>query len=108
MTTTTLTRGDKGFDLTFQVLQSDGKTPVDISTATVAFKMMPEGGSENKIDEECILVDGGTTGKCKYTVLEGDLDTKGAYDAELEVTFTADKILTAKLGTIEVEEDLPE
>ena len=106
--TVTLTRGDKGFDLNFQVLQSNGKTPIDISTATVKFKMMPKGASENKVDAECTLVDGGSTGKCKYTVLAADLDTVGSYEAELEVSFTADKLLTAGLGMFEIEEDLPE
>ena len=105
--TVTLTRGDKGFDINLQILQSDGKTPVDISTATVKFKMMAEGGSTNKIDEECTITDG-PNAKCKYTVVNGDLDTVAAYEAELEVTFTADKILTASLDTIQVEEDLPE
>jgi len=105
--TATLTRGDKGFDLNFQVLQNDGKTPVDISTASVKFKMALPGAGENKIDATCTVTDG-PNGKCKYTVQLGDLDMADSYVGELEVTFTADKALTAKLGTIKVEEDLPE
>jgi hypothetical protein len=104
---TTLTRGDKGFDLQFQVLQSDGKTPVDISTATVMFKMALPNATENKIDGNCAITDG-PNGKCKYTVRSGDLDTAGSYEAELEVTFAADKILTATLEMIRIELDLPE
>jgi hypothetical protein len=107
--TTTLTRGDKGFDLNFQVLQNDGKIPVDISTATVRFKMALPGASENKIDAVCTVTEaGGPNGECKYTVQSGDLDTADSYVGELEVTFSEDKVLTAKLGTIKVEEDLPE
>jgi hypothetical protein len=81
---------------------------VDISTATVTFKMALPDASENKIDAECTLTGDGKDGKCKYAVQAGDLDTADSYVGELEVTFSADKVLTAKLGMIKVEEDLPE
>jgi hypothetical protein len=95
-----------GFDLNFQVLQSDGTTPVDISTATVKFKMMQGGGSSSKIDVTCTITDG-PNGKCKYTIQLGDLDTVGLYQAELQVTFSSTKRLTAGLDTIQVQADLP-
>jgi hypothetical protein len=101
-----LTRGDMGFDLLFQLVQSDGKTPVDISTATVVFKMMPGGGSSCKIDKTCTITDG-PNGKCKYTIQSGDLDTVGLYQAELQATFSSSKRLTADLDNIEVKADLP-
>jgi hypothetical protein len=102
-----LTRGDMGFDLNFEIDQADGKTPVDISTATVKFKMMRQGSKTNKIDANCTITDG-PNGKCKYTVQSTDLDTVGEYAAELEVTFNANKVLTAGLEPIQVAADLPE
>jgi hypothetical protein len=96
-----------GFDLNFQIVQSDGATPVDISTATVKFKMALKGGSTNKIDATCTVTDG-PNGKCKYTVQAGDLDTAGTYQAELEVTFSSQKRLTASLDPFQVQADLPE
>jgi hypothetical protein len=104
--TVSMVRGDWGFDIKFQIFQSNGKTPADITGATVKFKMMREGQSENKIDGACTITDG-PNGRCKYTVMESDLDTVGIYTTELEVTF-ADKVLTVRLETIEVVGDLPE
>jgi hypothetical protein len=96
-----------GFDLNFQVVKVDGKTPVDISNATVTFKMVPEGGSASKINAPCVITDG-PNGRCKYTVRADDLDIVGAFEAELRVAFTPSKILTAELETIHVERELPE
>jgi hypothetical protein len=55
------------------------------------------GAATPKINAQCTITEG-TQGKCKYMVLEGDLDTPGRYEAELEVTFASDKVLTAKVS----------
>jgi hypothetical protein len=103
--TITLTRGDWGFDLNFQALKNDGKTPLPITGSTVRFKMLREGQTQNTINALCTITDG-QNGRCKYTVGQLDLDAVGTYTAELEFTFP-NKILTATLEMIEVVTDLP-
>jgi len=101
-----MVRGDWGFDIKIQIFQSNGKTPANINGASVKFKMMREGQSENKINGACTITDG-PNGRCKYRVVESDFDTVGIYTTEAELTF-ANKVLTARLEPIEVVEDLPE
>jgi len=93
---TRLTQNDKGFDIPFQIVDRNN-VPVNISGVTVKFIMKKIGVATPKINVQCTITEG-TQGKCKYTVLEGDLDTPGRYDAELEVTFASDKVLTAKVS----------
>lgn len=98
-------RNDKGFDLTFQVFNPDG-TVADITGTTQKFKMRLVNASTLKVDGSCTITDG-PNGKCKYTIGATDLDTIGDYVAELEVTYSASKIITAALPAIRVLPDLP-
>jgi hypothetical protein len=91
-----LTQNDKGFDIPFQIVDRNNR-PVNISSVTVKFIMRKIGAATPKINAECMITEA-AEGKCKYTVLQGDLDTPGRYEAELEVTFGADKMLTAKIS----------
>jgi hypothetical protein len=102
---TILIRNDKGFDLLFQILKANN-TPVDISTATVTFKMAKSGASSNKINQTCTVTDG-PNGKCKYPIRDGDLTEEGTYLAELQVAFTPEIVQTAVLEKIVVVADLP-
>ena len=91
----TLTKGDKGFDLTFTV-KDDDDVVVDFSTATgVKFKMIKPGSSTAKIDGTCTLTDP-SNGVCTYTMGSTDLDTVGVYNGELEITYSASHIVTVR------------
>ncbi len=102
---TELIKGDKLFDLEFTVKDADGNA-VDLTNATVKFKMRKYGATTLKVNGTCTITDA-TNGKCKYTVQDGDLDTVGTYQAELEITYSDGKIITATLEDIKVISDLP-
>ena len=51
-------------------------------------------------------VTGETTGTCTYSVQAGDFDTTGNYATELELTYPANRIITAKLADIFITGDL--
>jgi len=100
-----LIRNDTGFDIEFEVDDADG-VDVNLTDSTVKFKMWKPGETACKINGACTL----TTpleGKCKYTVTSGNLDTRGDYDAELEITYISGKIITASSISITIKEDAP-
>lgn len=100
-----LIRNDTGFDIEFEVDDADG-TDVNLTDSTVKLKMWKPSETTCKINGTCTL----TTpleGKCKYTIVSDDLDTSGDYDAELEITYTSGKIITASGMTINIKEDAP-
>jgi len=99
-----LVRNDKGFDLTFTVLDADN-VAVNLTGSTIKFKMALIASATLKVNGDCTITDP-TNGKCKYTVGETDLNTVGTYHAELEIT-SSGKIITAPMDDIEVVADLP-
>lgn len=105
MTEIILIRNDKGFDLEFTITDAEGKA-VDLTDASANFIMCAQGATTLKIDASCNIT-GAAAGECKYTVQDGDLDTVEAYDAELEITYTGGKVITATAPTIKVVSDLP-
>lgn len=100
-----LIRNDVGFDIEFEVDDADG-VDVDLTDSTVKFKMWKAGASTCKINSSCTLTTP-AEGKCKYTVQSDDLDTAGDYEAELEITYTSGKIITASGITVKIKEDAP-
>jgi len=105
MTEIKLIRNDKLFDLEFTITDANGNA-VNLTDSTVKFKMSAQGADTLKIDAACTIT-GALAGECKYTVQDGDLDAVEAYDAELEITYTSGKVITAIAPTIKVVSDLP-
>lgn len=95
---------DAGTVYTF-VVRNDDDSLVDLTTATVTFKMKKTNTSTNKVSTAC-AVTVPLEGKCTYTVSSGDFDTAGVYDAELQVV---DGALTSTvfLGRFKIQQDLP-
>lgn len=60
--------------------------PVDLTGATVAFKMRLPGSPTLKVDAPATIVDA-IQGEVSYAWAVGDTDTTGLYQAEFEVTF---------------------
>ena len=100
-----LIRNDTGFDIEFEVDDADS-VDVNLTDSTVKFKMWKPGETTCKINSTCTLTTA-LEGKCKYTVASGDLDTRGDYDAELEISYTSGKIITASGMSITIKEDAP-
>lgn len=90
----TLTKGDKGFDLTFNV-KDDDDAAVNLSGSTIKFKMEKPGDSTSQIDGSCVITDA-SGGVCTYTIGATDLSTVGTYNGELEISFSADHIVTVR------------
>lgn len=61
-----------------QVISADG-TPVNLSGATVVFRMRPVGSSDLKVDAAAAFVTDGTDGQVKYEWAALDVDTAGNY-----------------------------
>lgn len=99
-------KGDYGHNLNFTVTESDGTTAVDLTDATIVFKMARHRATTNKIESDCTITVA-ADGTCYYTLVLGDTDTAGVYRAELQLTWATPKVLTAKLETIKIVADLP-
>lgn len=69
---------------------------VDLSNAiSIRFLMRQKGSSVLKVDLPAAVVNPpGADGKVSYAWQAGDTDTAGDYDAEFEVRFPGNKILT--------------
>ena len=102
---TTVVKGDTGFILTFTVKDIDG-TVVDLTDGTPVFKMALPGASTNEATGTCTVTDA-SNGVCTYTAQSGDFDTEGIYEAEIQVTYTSGKVITAKLDNFHIIDDLP-
>ena len=70
-----------------QLLDSAG-APVNVTSATVKFVMMAQGGSVPKVNAAGSIVDG-PTGIVGYTPIAADTDTAGSYTAEWEIVFSS-------------------
>jgi hypothetical protein len=99
-----LVQGDYGWDIVFAVRYNNDAI-VDLTGATVKFKMKAVDASVLKVNGTCTLTTP-ASGLCKYTLVAADLDTVGNYEAELEVTLTGPKVHTVKFGKVQVIEDL--
>lgn len=100
-----IVRNDKNFYLRFTIQDADG-VAVDLTNATVRFKMVSIGGTVNKVNGVCVL-DDAVNGSCSYLVQAEDTDTIGFYNAELELTYSGGKLLTAILENVQVFKDCP-
>lgn len=90
VTEKTYKRGDTGPPITITCL--DGTVAKDLTGATSAKFIMgtinAAGNSTAKVNAPAAFDADRTTGKVTYTWAAADLDTAGAYVAEVEVTFS--------------------
>lgn len=100
-----LIRNDTQFDIPFEIDDADG-ADVSLTDSEVRFKMWSTGASACKINGICTITEA-AEGKCKYAIQDNDLDTTGIYTAELEITYTSGKIITASGITVKILEDGP-
>ena len=92
------TQNDLGKKTTFTITNFDDSV-VDLTGGSVKFKTRIVGGTTIKIDGTCTL-DTPTSGICSYTTVAGDLDTIGAFEAELEFIDASANVCTVKLGKL--------
>ncbi len=99
-----LVRNDYGYALTFTIKDAQD-TVVDLTNATVKFKVKAYGATDLIIDADC-LIPNPTTGVVTYTVKQADFTTTKRYKGELQVTWTGGKVMTASDLAIDIVEDL--
>jgi len=94
MTSITVVEGDYGYKLEIQIVEADGVTPVDLSTAeSVYFRAQYKDETTLQFDRICVIYDA-ANGIVHFTVREGDFDKVGELIAEVRINFF-DKVITA-------------
>ena len=101
----TVAKGDNLVNLDFTVTDADDAV-VNLTGATVKFKMSLPEATTLKVNGACQIINA-AAGTCRYQLTSADLDTTGAYLAELEVTFSTGRIITIRDLIINVVGDLP-
>jgi hypothetical protein len=83
-------------------VESDDPLPVDLTGATVVFKMQPSDGGPLKVSAPAVI-NNALTGDVQYEWVPADTDTVGAYLAEFEATFlSGDKLSFPTVGFLQV------
>ena len=86
---------------TAPILQADLKdannTAVDVTGATITFKMRPVSSTTATINSSATIIDG-EAGSVKYEWVSGDTATAGSYFAEFQVVFSGGRIETFPNG----------
>lgn len=103
MATLKLIKGDTQFSIGFTITESDGTTAVDLTNATVIFKVGSY--SSTLFSGECTVTDA-EAGQCSYTVLDDELSSAGNYRGELQITWDSGKVLTAQDINVTIYEEL--
>jgi hypothetical protein len=99
-----LVRGDYGYDLIISILDARGDA-VDLTNAVAQFKVKLPGASGLQVDA-AMSIDDAANGLTSYTVQSADFDTIGRYQAEVQITWSGNKIMTASDLQIDVVADL--
>ena len=103
----TAVEGDSGHDVFFTVYDCNG-VGEDISGHVITLKVWEDDGDSLKFSGACVLVGGGTAGRCKYTVAVKDFvfGDEGIYLFALKVAAGADIRNTLK-GSLHVTQGPP-
>lgn len=88
------TQGDTGPDVEAIIhAENDVTAPKDLTGAVVRFQMRLPGGKTYKVNAQATVVDA-VAGTVKYEWGANDLSQPGTYEAQWEVTFADDKVIT--------------
>lgn len=98
----TVSVGDKGYNLDFDVQKSDGSV-YDLTDYTVTLKVWYKYSSGTLLMSGACSIDDAPNGDCHYTLQAGDFDVVGDFLWELELTKTG-VIESTRYGTLRVEE----
>lgn len=74
-------------------LKNGGNAAIDLTGATVQFRMRLKGGTDLAVDAPA-TVTGATVGEVEYAWADGDTDDVGQFDCEFIVTFPGDLVQT--------------
>lgn len=97
MATIQMVQGDTSPSYTYPLLQSDGKTPVDLTGATVRFRIKdPDTLLEvnSNANNTMVITGAATLGIVVYNWNATDLPAAKNYQADVEITFPSTKVGT--------------
>ena len=86
-------QNDKLYPLNF-TLTDEQDFALDLSGATLQLNVQRPGASAIKFTGNMDIDNDPATGKCSYTVQDGNFDETGSYYAEIVVTFPNSQVLT--------------
>ena len=100
-------KGDRLPALEVQLIGSD-RLPIDVTTATVTFKMRAKNGTTLKVNASCTKPNGGADGIVRYSWGANDTDTAGTFDGEFACSFSGSvqTVLANSYVTIIIDEVL--
>jgi len=90
MTPSTIKRDATGPTFRATLVDAEGE-PIDLTGATVAFRMRNERTQRIKVDAAATVTDS-TAGRVAYSWLAADTDEAGIFSAEVVVTFADGRI----------------
>jgi len=107
MTDIKLVRGDTNYNIEFIIKDAEGSV-IDLTNATVVLKMQSYQGGDlvvNLTGE--IPMETQTSGVCKFVITDQFQDLTGEFQAEIQITYSGGKVITAPNISIKVIPDLP-
>jgi len=106
MTEIKLVRGDKNYYLQFTIYDSDNNL-VDLSDVTsITLNIKKDGASSLFASISGEIEGDGTTGQCSFPIGTTFLTETGEFKAEIEITYSSGKVITAPGIRIKVIPDL--
>ncbi len=97
--------GSTGPPYRFQILESDGATPVSLVDAMVRIRFAPT-GQEALWEHEC-MIDIASEGKAHYDWLAGDLEKSGSYEIMVIVEYASGMIRHSEPFPFEIGRAIP-
>lgn len=97
MIQTTIVQGTWGIPLNFTLTQEDGKTPWNLTGATVT--VIAEG--RMKLTRQC-FIDSAAEGTCHYTLAQNDDLLPGSYQIQVQVATSSLSVTAIDIGRLTV------
>jgi hypothetical protein len=101
MSTVYMKQGDRLPALQMQLLDAAG-APLDLTGASVTFRMRPSSGGALKVNAAATVVDA-TTGTVRYSWAAGDTDTVGGFVAEWACSYSGAVQTAPTVGYVTVQ-----
>jgi len=100
-----VTQNDKGYDILFTIKDSTGVVVGLTDVTGIKFQVATQNDYTTLLDGACVITDV-LSGKCKYTVKEGNFPNCQNYYGVLRLTYSDGRILSVKKFYVNVEPEM--